>query len=244
MSGLRSNRILLFWIFGWITVLLRAEEGYYIEEKLTTPPIFGLPKQTHLTKTWITNTHLRRDEGSKQQTLLIDTRKNQAWLIRHQDSTMIRMDMATFQGMALMTMMMFGVTYDTLTGDPIIPDSIFYKTGRQLRVGQWDCHEVIVQRRHSDSGGNKGQPVVMWITDHDVSEQSLYVSILRAMMGPLVNQYSAFFNQLERLGGYPAELYTRAMGMEITQKLLRLEKENITEAVFQLPSGYKIAENP
>jgi hypothetical protein len=221
-----------------------AEQGYYIEEEVTTPPIFGLPKNAHLTRTWITNTQLRRDEGDKRQTLLIDTQHNEAWLVRHQDSTLIKMDMTTFQGLALMTMMMFGVTYDTLTGEPVIPDSIFYQTGRKSRIGDWNCKEVIVHRQHPDPARKGNQPVVMWVTITYGTNRSLYASILKAMMGPLASQYTSFFDQLERLGGYPAELYTRAMGMEITQKLQILESRDIPESIFHIPSGYRIDSNP
>ncbi|MBN2102624.1 hypothetical protein JW835_01125 [bacterium] len=242
MKIFRSINIRLSGLSVIVAAFLFAENGYYIEEKVTTPPIFGLPAQTHFTKTWITDTHLRRDEGDKNQTLLIDTRKNQAWLVRHQDSTMIKMDIATFQGMALMTMMMFGVTYDTLTGEPIIPDSIFYKTGRQRHVGEWDCHEVVIHSRRPDSGDKRNHRVIMWVTTSP--DRPLYASILRTMMGPMVRQYAFFFDQLERLGGYPAELHTRAMGVEVTQKLLLLEERDIADSFFQLPPGYQSEETP
>jgi len=229
--------------FGLLFCLLRTlvfgEHGYYIEEEVTTPPLFGLPKQTHVTKTWLTNTQLRRDEGDKHQTLLIDTRKNEAWMIRHRDSTVIKLDMATFQGLALMSMMMFGVTYDTLTGEPVIPDSIFYQTGRTGRIGIWNCREVVVHRRHPDPARQGSYPVVMWMTTDAISERSIYASLLKSMMGPLAHQYRAFFEQLERLGGYPAELHTKAMGMEITQKLKMIEARNIPPSVFTKPAGYK-----
>ncbi|MFC1570144.1 hypothetical protein ACFL4L_07910 [bacterium] len=227
-------------IYCLLTASISAEQGYYIEEQVTTPPIFGLPKQTHVTKTWITKSQLRRDEGDKHQTLLIDTQQDQAWLLQHYDSTLMKMDMATFQGLALMSMMMFGVTYDTLTGDPVIPDSIFYQTGRKSRIGDWNCKEVIVQRRQPNPARKGNQPVVMWVTTNSTSNQSLYASILKAMMGPMAKQYASFFNQLERLGGYPAELHTRAMGMEITQKLQILEARDIPESMFIVPSGYRL----
>jgi hypothetical protein len=34
------------------------------------------------------------------------------------------------------------------------------------------------------------------------------------------------------------------MGMDITQKLLKLEKQEISESRFQIPSGYRIEESP
>lgn len=238
----RTRRIYrpIFMIILILFALSPAEQGYYIEEEVTTPPLFGLPRQTHHTQTWITDTRLRRDEGDKNQTLLIDTENNNAWLVRHQDSTLLKMDMTTFQGLALMSMMMLGVTYDTLTGEPIIPDSIFYRTGREGRIGKWPCEEVIVHRRDRDSARKGSQPVVMWVTKQPVSDDPLYASVLRAMMGPLVQRYDAFFEQLERLGGYPAALNTRAMGMEIRQKLVKLEARDIDPGIFKLPPGYQI----
>ncbi len=232
-----SLTLLSFLCFGELN--LQAEQGYYLEEEVTTPPLFGLPGQKHITKTWLTSTRLRRDEGDKQQTLIIDTGDSQAWLVQHSDSTILPMDMSTFQGLGLMTLMMFGVTYDTLTGEPVIPDSIFYRTGRRMKVRNWICEEVMIQRRSPNPENQGKRPILMWVTADTAIDQPIYASILKKMMGPLVGQYASFFRQVEHLPGYPAEFYTRAMGMEITQKLILIDKREIPDSVFRLPAGYR-----
>jgi hypothetical protein len=233
--NLHTMRCVLFFVIsGW----LAAAEGYYIKEEITTPAVFGLPGQTHITQTWITAKQVRRDEGDQQKTLLIYS-GNQAWLIQHQDSSILKMDMSTFQGLALMTMMMFGVTYDTLTGAPVIPDSIFYRTGRQIKIREWQCEEIRVHRVNSHSLRQKDRPILMWVTVNP-AHRSVYAHLLRALLGPLVQQYTPFFQQIERLPGYPAEFYTRAMGMEITQKLLAIKKQEIPDSLFILPANYEM----
>jgi hypothetical protein len=217
---------------------IQAESGYYIEELMTTPPLFGLPEKTHLIRTWITADRLRRDEGNHQRTFIFHTKDNQAWLINHQDSTVAAVSKETFQGLTLVTMMMFGVTYDSLTGEPIIPDSIFYRTGRKSRVNNWACEEVIIQSRHTVAKQRGYKPVLMWVAKDSVIDQPIYMHILKSMMGPLGSQYTAFFNQLERLGGYPAELHTQALGMEIKQQLKIFKKQEVDDAVFNIPANY------
>ncbi|MBN1780799.1 DUF4412 domain-containing protein [bacterium] len=229
-SALRLPVILLLILCGRVF----SGDGFYLEEEVTTPPLFGLPEKTHRTRTWITKTRLRRDEGDKEQSMIIDTDRQKAWILTHRDSTVMEMGTAAFQGLAMMTMMMFGVTYDTLTGAPVIPDSIFYRTGRTGRVNGWPCEEVIVQRRHRTSASRKGSPVIMWMT----SGTPVYAQILRALMGPLAEQYAPFFRQMENLGGYPASLNTRAMGMDISQKLLKMERIDIPASLFDLPADY------
>jgi hypothetical protein len=234
MSLRSMTWVLLFIVSGW----LAADEGYYIREEITTPAVFGLPGQTHVTQTWITATHVRRDEGNQLKTLLIHS-GNQAWLIQHQDSSILKMELSTFQGLALMTMMMFGVTYDTVTGAPVIPDSIFYRTGRQIKIREWLCEEIRVHRLNSHSLRQKDRPILMWVTVNP-AHRLIYAHLLQALLGPLVQQYTVFFQQIERLPGYPAEFYTRAMGMEITQKLLAIEKQEIPDSLFTLPADYKM----
>ena len=136
-------------------------------------------------------------------------------------------------------MMMFGVTYDTLTGEPIVPDSIFYKTGRKAKIHDWICEEVIVQSRQKNETFKNRKPVAMWVTTDALKGQPVYAHILRAMMGPLAQQYASFFDQMERLGGYPAELHTQVIGMDISQKLKVLKTQRIDDSIFQLPDSYK-----
>ena len=232
--NLRSMTLSLLLVFCGF---LAAEEGYYIREEVATPAVFGIPGQTHVTQTWITSSWMRRDEGERQKTLLIHA-GDQAWLVQHQDSSILKMGLSTFQGLALMTMMMFGVTYDTLTGAPVIPDSIFYRTGRHLKIGEWMCEEIRIHRGTSRSPRQKDRPILMWVTV-DPGHRSVYAHLLKALLGPLAQQYSAFFQQIERLPGYPAELFTRAMGMDITQKLLIMQKQEIPDSLFVLPPNYK-----
>ena len=235
--NLRSMTLSLLLVFCGF---LAAEEGYYIREEVATPAVFGIPGQTHVTQTWITSSWMRRDEGERQKTLLIHA-GDQAWLVQHQDSSILKMGLSTFQGLALMTMMMFGVTYDTLTGAPVIPDSIFYRTGRHLKIREWMCEEIRIHQGNSHSLRQKNRPILMWVTvnpDH----MSVYADLLKALLGPLAQQYTSFFQQIERLPGYPAELYTRAMGMDITQKLLVIQKQEIPASRFALPPDYKIQE--
>lgn len=214
------------------------ERGYIIEEETTTPPLFGIPGGTGLTKTWMTKDKLRRDEGGKEQTTIIRSDIGKIWLIDHSDTTYNEMSRETFQGLAMMGLMMFGVTTDSATGKPIIPDPLFQRTGRAKKVQDWTCHELVVGSREGFFG-KMVERFSMWVSRETGLEQGLYGRMMKKMMGELGGEYESFFRQLEEIDGYPVLVETKAMGLEMIQKLKKFERCPIPASVFELPEGYK-----
>ena len=112
-----------------------------------TPPIFGMGGSASLTKTWIADDYLRRDEQANNQTTLIRPDLGRIWMINHADTTYSEISQELFQGLAMMGLMMFGVTTDTITGKPIIPDPLFVHTSRTRHIGEWTCYEITTKKR-------------------------------------------------------------------------------------------------
>jgi len=216
-----------------------AQEGYVIQEETRMPPMFGEEGRTYIIKTWMTEDKLRRDEGERGQTTIIRSDLGKIWVIDHADTTYSELTQEMFQGLAVMGLMMFGVTLDSVTGKPIIPDPLFKKTGRRKSIGNWDCHEVVL------SGGEAGlwngliDPVVMWVSGNTGLEKGLYGRLMRRMMGELGEEYDAFFKQLDTMEGYPVLLETRAMGIVVGQELKSVERLAVSSSVFNLPAGYR-----
>ena len=226
-------------LYGFFGLSAFAQEGYVIQEETRMPPMFGEEGKNHIIKTWMMKDKLRRDEGERGQTTIIRSDLGKIWVIDHADTTYSELTQEMFQGLAVMGLMMFGVTLDSVTGKPIIPDPLFKKTGRQKSIGNWDCHEVVL------SGGETGlwngliEPVVMWVSGNTGLEKGLYGRLMRRMMGELGEEYDAFFKQLDALDGYPVLLETKAMGVVVGQELKSVERYTIPLSVFDLPAGYQ-----
>lgn len=218
---------------------VHAQEGYYVEEETIMPPIFGSGEKT-LTKTWMTGDKLRRDEGDKNQTTIIRADLGKIWLIDHSNKTYSELTPEIFQGLAVMGLMMFGVTIDSATGKPRIPDPLFQNTGRKRLVGNWECYEVVIKA----GAGLRGivEPVVLWVSGNTGLEKDFYSRMMRRLMGELGKEYDAFFRQLEELNGYPVLMETKAMGAIVAQALKKVEEKSIPASVFDLSEGYKMVD--
>ena len=62
---------------------------------------------------------------------------------------------------------------------------------------------------------------------------------MRRMMGDPGPSYESFFQQLERVGGYPILTESKIMGQDVKQKLLSYTKKEMDLSIFELPKGYK-----
>ena len=83
--------ILSFFIWiGWLS-LLSQEKGYYIEEKVTMPSVFGMGGGAGITKIWLTDTYLRRDDGTQNQTTIVNSDEGKVFILDHSDTTYMDM---------------------------------------------------------------------------------------------------------------------------------------------------------
>jgi hypothetical protein len=218
---------------------LSQTQGCYIEEEVTSPPIFGTESQNTLTQTWILEDKIRRDEEAKLQTTIIRSDLGKIWLINHSDTTYREVSQEMCQGLAMIGLMMFGVTYDSLTGVPIIPDPLFHKTYRTSKIGEWIAHEFTISQRGKGQLANSVKRMSLWISKDTGLDSKIYSRMMRKMFGDLGSDYDDFFRQLESLEGYPVLVETRMMGMEMKQKLIKTERRPIPMSLFEIPKEYK-----
>lgn len=211
---------------------LSQTNGYYLEEETTTPPMFGLPGSTFLSKTWITQDNYRRDNGDNHQSIVLHSKAGQAFIVQHESKTVSVIDKETMQGMAMMAVMLFGVEMDSLTGLPIVPDPLFIQTDRQRRVGDWEAREYVVQKKN-------GGRVTFWVSSGPGVDGHLYSRLLSVMMGDRAKDYQKLFDQIDQLPGYPVFIETSAFGKQVLQQLKKVERLPIKEEVFDPPKGYK-----
>ncbi|MBN2031064.1 hypothetical protein JW824_12580 [bacterium] len=230
--------IIMIMVVLFAIPLFSQLQGVILEEETVTPPIFGLSGSRSVTKTWISGDRIRRDEEAGNQTTIIRPDLGRIWMIHHSDTTYTEMTQELFQGLAMMGLMMFGVTTDTLTGKPIIPDPLFVHTGRTRMIGEWTCHEICTPKSEEGLLGMI-QTFSMWISGDTGLDGAFYGNLMRKMMGDLGQDYDAFFDQLEQIEGYPVLLETTIMGTNISQELNKIEYGFIPDSVFELPAGYR-----
>jgi hypothetical protein len=215
------------------------KQGTYIEEEITSPPIFGMSGENSLTQTWILDDKIRRDEAGKCQTTIIRSDLGIIWILNQSDTTYREVSQEMFQGLAMIGLMMFGVTFDSLTGAPIVPDPLFRKTGGTRQIGKWNAHEYVVAQKGEGSVPNSMKRLSLWLSRDAGLDPKIYSRMIRKMFGDLGSDYDGFFKQLDFLEGYPVLVETQMMGMEMQQKLVRIEIRDIPLSIFELPKGYK-----
>ena len=123
------------------------KQGTFIEEEITSPPIFGMSGENSLAQTWILGDKVRRDEEDKRQTTIIRSDLGKIWILNQSDTTYREVSQEMFQGLAMIGLMMFGVTFDSLTGEPIVPDPLFRETGNNRQIGKWNASEYVVAQK-------------------------------------------------------------------------------------------------
>ncbi len=233
----------LAFVFGLVLLMLvpccsyGQKSGYIIEEEWTTPPLFGMPGTTRLVKTTIAGGKIRRDEADSSQIVLIRPDLGKLWMIRPKEKSYLEMDRETLQGLSMMAVMVFGIGISPETGKPIIPDSLFMKTGKEMWIGSWKCREILVRRP-------QGRAVSIWVSGETGLEPGVYTEILKKLMGPAASDYKAFFRQMDTLDGYPVLIESGMGGKKLTQKLIGVRSQPISDTVFEIPKGYRKAESP
>jgi len=221
---------------------LMASSGYsqikctVIRERTQTPPIFGMSGKLENTKTWIFEDKIRRDDG-RGSSKIIRLDKGLMWIVNNRDSSYTELSKDEFQGMAVMALMMYGITFDTLTGKVIIPDPLFKKTGKRGEVNGYKCFEVVPTKMSQKSSFIKG--ITMWISPDTGLEPELFADILKKTLGGMGDDYNSFFKQIEELGGYPVRIETKALGRVVTQDFQGYQKETVPANFFNIPDGYK-----
>lgn len=223
---------IVFFALLFALPLSGQDSTYTIEEMWTTPPIFGMPGNTRKVQTRISQNKIRRDEADSSQIVLMRADLGKLWMVRPKDRTYMEMDRETLQGLSMMALMLFGIGIHPETGKPSIPDSLFLKTGKQSRIGSWNCEEVRVR-----SGA--GRTIVLWMSPETGLESGFYGRILKSLMGDYASDYGAFFKQLDALSGYPVLIESGAGGKVFSQKLISVRKEIVPESVYEVRKGYK-----
>jgi hypothetical protein len=236
------RRSVIIFLFSSILIplLLPGQEtGLVLTETVKTPPMFGFPAKTRQVRTWIKGDRLRRDEGEKSRTVLVLPGQGGAWMINHRDSTIAPILPETLQGLSMLGIGMFGIASDSVTGKPVIPPRIFRKTGRSQTLNGWHAEEVQVQSGGSPASPKGNSGTILWVSGDAGLDISVYLDILKRMMGPYYEDYAQLMIQFRQLNGYPVLIRGSLMGMEISQALISVERNDIPDSAFELPKGYK-----
>lgn len=236
-------RVALLAVFLFSGFVFAQESVLHLQEQLKSPGFFGKQGSISQVETWIGNHKIKKDEQDQNRTLLMRSDVGTVWRINHSDSTYQEIPLEVFQGMSLMGMMVFGVTTDSLTGEPIIPDPLFTKTSRYRKIGMWQAFEMVPAQKGEGSFASKVKSFSIWVSPECGISPQVYASLARDMMGPLASQYKSIFTQLEQLEGYPVLIETTTMGKSAEQRLLFFEEETVPAHFFDLPKGYQLIDS-
>lgn len=217
---------LLMVLFLLSTISL-AEDGIYMEQKVTTPPIMGQPARESISKTWSADDRLRQ-EGDREITIMrFDLGK--VWSIMPERNTYFEMTTEEMKQLAKMGMAMLQ--------DPQMKISM-KKSGKTKKIKDWNCYEVVIESAMLTQN--------MWLTNDLPYKKNDFYKVFKNM--PEFEELAkAFYNQKE-MDGFPVytETTMNMMGQSFksSSELIKVSKEKIDASVFELPKGIKKVENP
>ncbi len=223
-----KRRMLIGILIIFMAGTLFAQKGIYIEQKVKTSGVMGQPGRESISKTWISDEKLRTDNG--EQIVIIRTDKGVAWTIMPEKKAYMEMTLAELEAMASMGMAMMG--------EEASMKMTFRKTDETKKINDWNCYQVI--------GESKIMNQEMWVTEDLPFNKDHFYKFYKDM--PEMRKVSEAFYKSEDIKGYPVytetEMTMMGMKMNTSSELLEIRKESISPDKFELPDGYKKAENP
>lgn len=215
-----------------------AASGYYLEERITTvmdgQPV-GPPE---LIQTWILGDDLmRKDTHQGTRSILFQIAKKTIWVVDHQNRNYVEINADKFQQLAAMGVTMMSTPEQS--GDPLTGQVSMERTGRKKKIGDWECYEI----RWRDAGQAQDKSR-QWISDETGFDSKVYAKIFELTFGGAVpEKYSSVLKNLRELNGFPVRteksLNLGDKSITRSQTLVKLEKQSLTPAHFQLPEGYQ-----
>ena len=208
--------------------LASAEKGFYTEQETHTPAIMGQPAKDEISKTWISDTGYRIENGNTIMILRFDTKK--IWNIDMDKKTYFEADAGQMKAMAQMGQAMMGNKENS--------SLVFKKTGNTKKIKNWNCYEVTAQ--------NAMMKQTMWLTEDLPYGKDAYYEFYKNV--PEFEELAKSISNSSELKGYPVanETEINMMGMQIksSSELISITQQDIPASMYNLPEGLQKMENP
>ena len=215
-----------------------AVEGYYLEEESSRPAMFGKPAAKDMVKTWLVPGKLRKDEGEARTSTLVDVKHGTITVVDHTQHSFF-----TIERGALEEMGRLGAAFMAQGEDTQGAAALVHYTGTTRKVGPWPCREAVIENRPLP-----GTRVTLCLSDEVGIDPALRQQASELSLGGGSGPLAKLVEELRQIKGYPVEVSIKlnldGHSFETTQTLLKADKREIEDRLFDVPNGYKQVENP
>jgi hypothetical protein len=228
----------------WATLVgAAAHAGYYMEHESVLPnPATMQPMQATI-RSWQEGKRFKRENPLRNEVVIIDLDKHEVVGINSSTKTFWRLPTERYRQLALVSLVVMGVTPKP-DGSIEVPDPLFVKTGLTATVEGRKAYQVKVQGKLP-----AGVETEVWLSEEiPLSTEKLITELRMALGDPKHPSFEQFFQQWRDLKGYPIQNVTSVMTAKgrvmSSETLLSFREETIDAAVFAIPKGYALTEDP
>jgi hypothetical protein len=220
-----------------------AHAGYVMEHESVLPNPATMQPMTATIRSWQEGKRFKRENPLRNEVVIIDLDKHEVVGINSSTKTYWRLPTERYRQLALVSLVVMGVTPKP-DGSIEVPDPLFVKTGLTATVEGRKAYQVKVQGKLP-----AGVETEVWLSEEiPLSTEKLITELRMALGDPKHPSFEQFFQQWRELKGYPIQNVTSVMTAKgrvmSSETLLSFREEPIDAAVFAIPKGYALTEDP
>ncbi|MDP8225666.1 MAG: DUF4412 domain-containing protein [Candidatus Lernaella stagnicola] len=212
----------------WAVAQSGTDLSLYREEQVSVSRYPGGMQMQMVTKSWITNQKMRTDAADGADVTIVRADLDKVYSINMKRKVYSEVPIDVYRRTAKLSLAM-------LSADPT-----YRWTNRTKTIGKWKCREVIVAEKTGAAG--ERMQTVWWVSEDSKLDNRLFRRIMAVTVGSEMDAETArFFEKLANIPGYPVQTessYTReGTTIKSVNKLIKLERREIDESLFELPGG-------
>jgi len=216
------------WLALLLPILLIGQELIYLEQNIETS---GMEMEQPLnapTKSWISENKVRIEQPGQVMLLLFDEKKVKTLMTK--EKQYVVMSFEEMDKILNLSNMLMQATNQK--------EIIFKKTGEEKKINKWIAYQV---KSETETGS-----LEIWLSESVKMDRTAMIQMYQKMPG-----MSALVSSMEKsmeFPGFPVltNVEMEMMGMEIKTsiELIKAEKRDFSDELFEIPKGYKEIDNP
>lgn len=224
--------------------LLWAQTGmsFEYEMKLEAPPTiqneFLQSLRSQTIKSWFQGDWVKIDVANGQSAIIIRKDKGVVWIIDNIGKKYVEFPIVTFEQM---------MKDAEKQAESITPLVEYRKTGRTKKVERWDCYEVEVRFKDTQTTPYTEEKMFMWVTKaKELDPKKLEETFKWDTFGQFRFNKKAL--EQTELDGFPVQVLTETTTpqgvIKTVMTLKNFEMKQFSASIFDLPLGYMKVEMP
>ncbi len=211
-----------------------AGTGHYIERVEIIISVYSGEQDSAYSRIWVAENKLRNETGGEVIIARLD--KEIVWLVNPSDKTYSEVKLSEMRQLYSMLLMMMGVQMDE-EGKISVPDDLYRKTGRMMKVGEWNTEEIALSDKYAGDGFV--QRFALWVSAEVDAPKDLYSDMMLMFFGDAGGEEKKLIKFWQEMGGFPVLTEIESAVMNSITRVVKVEKAEPPPELFEIPQGYK-----